>query len=341
MQRILTVLALSVFFALPSFAAAQFFGPLVPCDGVDVECMACHVVDLGQNIINFLVSLASFLAVMLFAYAGFLMISAAGNMSKVERAKEIFGNVIIGMIIVLVGWLVVDTVMKWAFVGSPLDQSTVGRDFGPWNAIKCVEKPDYRNPLANQGRVTVGGGTDATLTGGDLVQRANRSASYKDQLCQQAAARGIGDQCANLQAVLAIESNANPGAVSPVGAVGLLQVMPSTAKILDPSLNDLTDAQVIEKLKDPSYNIELGVQLYARDYQYYGGDTTKVLAAYNGGRGANMASKDCPGQMRWQCEWDSPGCYGTGRTDCVPNKGYVETRNYVTNVANVAEKIAP
>jgi len=169
MQRILTVLALSVFFALPSFAAAQFFGPLVPCDGVDVKCEPCKVIELGQNIINFLVSIASFLAVMLFAYAGFLMISAAGNMGKVEQAREIFWNVIIGIIIVLVGWLVVDTVMKWTFQGgegekgSPLYEATQ-QDFGPWNAVRCVPQPEifFSREGDAPGATSVGGHDDAT-----------------------------------------------------------------------------------------------------------------------------------------------------------------------------------
>ena len=59
-----------------------------------------------------------------------------------------------------------------------------------------------------------------------------------------------------------------------------------------------------------------------------------ALAAYNGGAGANSPSSDCPGQKRWQCVWDSPGCYNTGKTDCTPNTGYIETRNYVKNINN-------
>lgn len=142
MYRILPVLAAAVFLFLPGAASAQLSGPLVPCDGP--ECQACHVVELGQNILNFLVAIAAFVAVLIFSYAGILMLTAAGNEGQISKARGMFGNVVIGIIIVLAGWLIVDTVMKQAFVESDLDESTRST-FGPWNQINCVELPQYES----------------------------------------------------------------------------------------------------------------------------------------------------------------------------------------------------
>ena len=125
---------------IPQAALAQFSNPLVPCNGPD--CQACHAVELGQNILNFMVSIASFIAVLTFAYAGFLMVTAAGNEGQISKAKGMFTNVFIGIIIVLAGWLIIDTVMKYLFEGSQLDGST-RTAFGPWNQIGCVEQPVF------------------------------------------------------------------------------------------------------------------------------------------------------------------------------------------------------
>ena len=147
MRRIYSILLTGAILALPSLVSAQLSGPLVPCDGVAVKdipaCQVCHVVELGQSIINFFVALASVVAVVTFAYAGFLMLTAYGEMGKISKAREIFTNVLIGLVIVLTGWLIIDTVMKWTFgetegeKGSELYEATK-ETFGPWNKIKCA-----------------------------------------------------------------------------------------------------------------------------------------------------------------------------------------------------------
>jgi|SRR3989338_3241251 len=339
MRRIFSVLLASVVLALPLvvFGAPDTTSGLVPCDGP--ECQVCHVVALGQRLINFFVTIAILLAVGIFAWAGFLMLTSAGNEGQVTKARGMFTNVLIGLVIVLTGWLIIDTVMKYAFEESELETDT-RITFGPWNELRCVKLPELRNPTPGVGRVTVGGGTDNVISSSGIADRIARTNAYKAQLCGYGKQNGVEAQCAHLQAIMAIESNGAPGAVSPAGAVGLMQILPSTALRLDPrGLEGLSPEQIIEKLKDPDYNMKLGVLNYAQDYKYFNGDFEKVTAAFNGGRDATNPSNDCPGLMKWQCVWDSPGCYGTSRTDCTPNTGYNETRNYVTNVKNILTRL--
>lgn len=157
MRRSFSILLISAFFVLPSLVWGAEPKGLVPCDGAasadgkSTECQVCHAIELGQNIINFLVIIASSIAVAIFAWAGFLMITAAGNEGQITKAHGMFWNVLLGLVITLAGWLIIDTVMKWAFQGPDGGTgSDLYREFktslGPWNQIKCAELPPNRPP---------------------------------------------------------------------------------------------------------------------------------------------------------------------------------------------------
>jgi|GEM_PF-1182493 len=73
-----------------------------------------------------------------------------------------------------------------------------------------------------------------------------------------------------------LESNFNPRAVSPVGALGLAQLMPSTARMLAPQITR-------EQLFEPETNLRLGFRFYRSLLDYYQGDVRLALLAYNRG----------------------------------------------------------
>ena len=76
-----------------------------------------------------------------------------------------------------------------------------------------------------------------------------------------------------LEAVVWQESRWNTGAVSPVGARGLAQLMPGTAR------------QMGVNPHDPSANLEGGARYLRLQLDMFGGDIEKALAAYNAGPG--------------------------------------------------------
>ncbi len=130
---------------------------LVPCDGID--CQACKLAELGQNIINFLVGLSIPLAAVMFAYAGFIYFSSS-VIDKIEKAHKIFTSVLIGFAIVIGGYLIVETILH-AIINKTYFES--------WNQIKCVSKDDRKTnatieellknlSVTNSGSTYTGGG---------------------------------------------------------------------------------------------------------------------------------------------------------------------------------------
>lgn len=126
---------------------------------------------------------------------------------------------------------------------------------------------------------------------------ANPSRPDLNSLIEEAAARHNVD--ANLvRAVIKVESNFNPNAISPKGAMGLMQLMPATAR----SLN-------VTNPFDPQQNVDAGVRHLKSLLETNSGDVQRSLAAYNAGQGAVQRNRGIP--------------------------PYAETRNYVRQITHL------
>ena len=85
----------------------------------------CDIAQLAQNILNDGIYIAVFLSAVLFAWAGLKYLMNMGNSGEISKAKDIFVNVAIGLVIILGSWLVIDVVMR----------TLVGASVLPWNTI--------------------------------------------------------------------------------------------------------------------------------------------------------------------------------------------------------------
>jgi soluble lytic murein transglycosylase-like protein len=88
------------------------------------------------------------------------------------------------------------------------------------------------------------------------------------------AARRTGLPPALVESVARVESNLRPDAVSPKGALGVMQLMPATARELEADPRDIAQ------------NIDAGARLLRGLLIKYDGDVVKALSAYNAGSGA-------------------------------------------------------
>ena len=87
-----------------------------------------------------------------------------------------------------------------------------------------------------------------------------------------------------LQALIATESGFNVRAMSHAGAVGLMQIMPTTAAKM--GLSGDKKNPIRKKLQDPQTNINYGTKYFATIQNMFTGRLDLALAAYNAGEGA-------------------------------------------------------
>lgn len=128
------------------------------------------------------------------------------------------------------------------------------------------------------------------------------------------ASRMHGVDYSLLKAVIATESGFNPRAVSPKGAVGLMQLIPPTAQRYGVTASK--GNTIAKKLTDPRINIKAGARYLADLIRMFPGRLDLALAAYNAGEGAVQRAGNK-----------------------IPN--YPETRNYVKTVMQLHAGLAP
>lgn len=113
--------------------------------------------------------------------------------------------------------------------------------------------------------------TPKSVWGDDLKNLSKEQQKIQEQIVNEAEAQGVDPHLA--LTVGWIENRFHPTGVSKMGALGPMQIMPSNAKGLGVSLDDL---------KDPATNIRLGVQLLKDNLDRYDGNIKASLVAYNG-----------------------------------------------------------
>jgi soluble lytic murein transglycosylase len=121
-------------------------------------------------------------------------------------------------------------------------------------------------------------------------------------------------------AVARQESEFDPRATSPSGAMGLIQLMPRTAKETAKKIDLRFDKK---RLFEPDYNLRIGSKYLSRMIESYDGSYVMAIAAYNAG----------PGNVKkWVRHIGTPGNDFNNAINWIEKIPFYETRNYVQRV---------
>lgn len=183
------IVALTFLFALslnllaaPTATAQETFPGIASfagCSGPD--CSACNVVDMVNEGLVWLIGILFILFAVLVTIAGVKLVTSGGNPGALNAAKSSFINALVGMIIILSAWLIVDTIMRGLVGGIDENGNSRPGEIGvvqggrvtgwlAWSEVECQvqEEPQY-NEIAiidqSQSTCTVIG----TTYGGDPI----------------------------------------------------------------------------------------------------------------------------------------------------------------------------
>lgn len=129
-----TILMLSLFWAEPVFAQG-----FVPCTGANVgggtACTECHFIQMGNTVLKWLIGVLFVVFAVVAAMGGFGLVTSGGNPEAKSAAKQKLVNALVGILIVLAAWLLVDTIIR----GLLSDGS--GKVNGTfWYEVECGEQ---------------------------------------------------------------------------------------------------------------------------------------------------------------------------------------------------------
>jgi len=131
--------------------------------------------------------------------------------------------------------------------------------------------------LAFSAQVGANGAVSSTAAGGGSTERGE----LRKLVHAVSSEHGVDPKL--IDALVVIESGYDPRAVSRKGAMGLMQLMPETAKRLN-----------VENPFNPAENVRGGVREFSRLVRRYSGNLQLALAAYNAGEGAVARYRGVP-----------------------------------------------
>ena len=116
---LLTLFSFAPLFALGANDSGILPSKIVACTGAD-DCNTRAFLQSFYNLIKFIIGIVIIASALVFAWAGFMYMTAQGDENKVKKAHSIFYKVIVGLIVALVAWLIV-SVLLGQLTGKDLD----------------------------------------------------------------------------------------------------------------------------------------------------------------------------------------------------------------------------
>ena len=124
----------------------------VSCDGFFMrsagDCNFCDFIVMANTIIAWLIAILFIIFAIIMVVAGFKLVMSAGDVSARDKAKDMFTNAIIGIIIVFAAWLIIDSIMKVIATGGNIPGKGT---LLPWNQIECTSQFDPSMDYVREG----------------------------------------------------------------------------------------------------------------------------------------------------------------------------------------------
>ena len=118
MKQLYILVVLFLFPSLTKAAGLVSCEPKVVAGKIVNECGFCQAGVLIKNVADWIGMVSAYFVVMVIIYAGLKMVISRGNVSAKSDARRLIATAVIGYMIVLGAWMLVDTLLKFAIPGS-------------------------------------------------------------------------------------------------------------------------------------------------------------------------------------------------------------------------------
>ncbi len=254
---------------------------------------------------GFLLGIVGILAAVVIIFAGVRWMISRGNSSETGQAKEMMVSAISGLVLALLAYTILYLINPTLVVIKmpALDPLYSEATEGSAGALREGARERADCPQTSQ---SCRNSTTGVLDFGNVPPKAPTIPADIEAIITRVAGTD-NNMRAMLRAICMAESGCNPNTrSSSAGAIGLMQIMPSTGARLN---------YTPEQLRDPETSIR-GAAALITEGRAKGYTPPQIAAYYNGGSGAVAASRDCPGVQAYQC-CTNPGCL-TQTQDYVP-----------------------
>ncbi|MEK7114373.1 MAG: hypothetical protein AAB850_02375 [Patescibacteria group bacterium] len=280
----LLLVAGSLALPLAAHAAIPFFGPIIDPNVLNPRCALGWgaVMIVINNIISFSITIAIvFVAPLMIAYAGFLYVVNPVNASGISEAKKILTNTVVGIVIALAGWLIVDAIMAVLY-NANTPNPTGGGVLGTWsNLVTSGGEPFCLIQEGALQRLSQATAPSGVTVGVPQVGRARGPCADGNTACSIGAIRQAAQalnmtlssaQVTTMSCIAMTESSGNPSTPnSNTGACGTFQITTRPGNWSIPGLHR-SPCSTSSSCNDAQCNMQTALLLYSqRGYQPWTG----------------------------------------------------------------------